>query len=99
MISHLVDERDTTWEQHESTFRVFVYSGMDRENVSVHEIAEATFSQTLDWARSTAGDGGSFAVALLQLDTESGAGLIWLVGMDAHDTPLNFVQHTLAEEL
>lgn len=81
-----VDERDSTWEQWESTFRVYFATGPSRAIRTV-DVTDATFSEVHAWAKETAAPGVLIAIALVGRDDRGLKGLTWLLGMDPNDYP------------
>lgn len=92
------DERDSTWEQHESMFRVYFATG-DERAVTTFDIADATFLEVHDWATSTAGPETVVAIALVGVDNRGLRGLTWLVGMDPNDAPESDLEKRMFAEL
>lgn len=90
-----VDERDSSWEESDARFRVYLHaSGADETHGSTatYDITGADLLQVIDWAQRHAGDRLTYAVALVldhdpnpPPDPSSGRGLIWLVGRDGND--------------
>jgi hypothetical protein len=81
-----VDERDSSWEQHTSRFRVYFFEGPDLA-VSTFDVTDATFFDVFAWAESNA-ERRMFSVALVASDDRGKRGLIWLTGDDANDGPI-----------
>ena len=79
------DERDSTWEQHESSFRVYFATLPDRA-VRTVGVSDATFTETLAWARGTAQPNETISIALIGIDHRRLRGLTWLFGMDPNDS-------------
>lgn len=79
------DERDSTWEQHESSFRVYFATLTDRA-VRTVDVSDATFTETLTWARGTAEPNETISIALIGVDNRRLRGLTWLFGMDPNDS-------------
>jgi len=92
------DERDSTWEQHESVFRVYFAAGEER-GVTTFDIADATFLEVHEWAKRTAAADAVIAIALVGTDDRGLRGLTWLVGMDPNDAPESDLQARMAAEL
>lgn len=90
-----VDERDSSWEDHEPRYRVYLHgSGPDATLGSTwtYDLTGADLLQVIDWAQRQAGDRLTYAVALVRdspdeerLNPSGGRGLVWLVGMDGND--------------
>ncbi|MGG7510483.1 hypothetical protein [Plantibacter sp. YIM 135249] len=84
-----VDERDSTWEQHESVFRVYfgTVPPADESGFAIDtvDVTGATFSEALAWAEETAADDVVVAIALVGFDRAGLKGLTWLIGMDPND--------------
>ena len=81
-----VDERDSTWEVWESTFRVYFATGPSR-SIRTVDVTDATFSEVHAWAKETAPAGVLIAIALVGRDDRGLKGLTWLLGMDPNDYP------------
>lgn len=90
-----VDERDSSWEEYEPRFRVYLFQTVDSKTtvapiVWTYDITDADAIEVIDWAQNQAGRDRLFAVALV---SDKGRpprrGLTWLVGMDANDEPRN----------
>lgn len=59
------DERDSQWERHRNTFRVYFFVGSGKAySVSNFDIADATFSEAKTWADDEAGD-RMYSIALV----------------------------------
>lgn len=92
-----VDERDSSWEDREPRFRVYLHtSGADdtHGSTSTHDLLGVDILQAIDWAQRQAGDSRTYAIALVWDDSQreletpgDGRGLVWLVGMDGNETP------------
>lgn len=81
------EERDSHWERHRNTFRVYFFSGPGvASSVSTFDTTDATFSETKTWADEEAGD-RTYSIALVSSDERGRRGLIWLIGDDANDVP------------
>ncbi|MBO0879710.1 MAG: hypothetical protein J2P17_04935 [Mycobacterium sp.] len=102
-----VDERDSSWEAHQTRFRVYLFSGGDDERrvswaTDTYDITDAEVLDVIRWAQDKAGPDGLYAVALVQEKALYGhrppsRGLIWLVGGDVHSDPWDERQaHMLA---
>jgi hypothetical protein len=96
-----VDERDSGWEDHSPRFRVYAFdeSGQRGEpdgtlsqgyTTSTWDVTGADLIDVIRWAQDRAGDRGHYSVALVaDADkTHARRGLVWLVGMDYQDTPI-----------
>ncbi|MBF4635637.1 hypothetical protein ITJ38_14585 [Agreia pratensis] len=79
------DERDSTWEQHSSLFRVYFATVPDRA-VRTVDVSDATFTETLTWARGKAQQNETISVALIGIDNRGLRGLTWIFGMDPNDS-------------
>ena len=79
------DERDSTWEQHSSSYRVYFATVPDGA-VRTVDVSDATFTETLSWARGTAEQNETISVALIGTDNRGLRGLTWLFGMDPSDS-------------
>lgn len=85
-----VDERDSSWEDHEPRFRVYLFTGSGPFTVTTTDILDADVLQVARWAQLQAGSDAMYAVALVGETRPNGPpsrGLTWLIGMDAHDLP------------
>lgn len=100
VIMHIeeVDERDSTWEQHDSTFRVYFAQGTDRA-ITTFDVSGATFSEVHQWTKNQAPDDAIIAIALVGLDSRGLKGLTWLLGMDPHDHPESAIEVRLLAEM
>jgi len=79
------DERDSTWEQHSSLFRIYFGTVPDGA-VRTVDVSDATFTEALAWARGTAQPNETISVALIGIDNRGLRGLTWLFGMDPNDS-------------
>lgn len=93
-----VDERDSTWEQHDSIFRVYFAKGIHRAITTV-DVSDATFSEVRKWSKENASDDTLVAIALVGLDARGLKGLTWLVGMDPNDEPESDIEFRMLAEL
>lgn len=94
-----VDERDSNWEVHSPHFRVYLFRSGDsdtRGGTTTYDVTGADVLQVIDWAQRRAADTHTYAVALVYDDkaaearnSGSGRGLVWLVGMDGNDDPVD----------
>lgn len=81
------DERDSQWERHRNTFRVYFFARSGKAySVSTFDIADATFSEAKTWADDEAGD-RIYSLALVSSDEHGKRGLIWLIGADTNIAP------------
>ncbi|MCH1867006.1 hypothetical protein [Nocardioides sp. CFH 31398] len=80
------DERTTSWERTDPTFRVYFDTFMgdnpDPVRVATHDISGADLLWALDWARAHCPEDSHPSIALLLPDDARGrgAGLVWLLG-------------------
>lgn len=93
-----VDERDSTWEQHESVFGVYFAKGVDR-SISTFDVSKATFSEVQRWAAGEATEDTIIAIALVGLDSRGLKGLTWLFGMDPNDHPVEDLEIRMHAEM
>lgn len=93
-----VDERDSSWEQHESVFRVYFAEGVGRA-ISTFDLSDATFGEVHKWAKKNASDDTLIAIALVIRDARGMKGLIWLLGMDPNSEPLSDIQFRMRDEM
>lgn len=94
-----VDERDSNWEVHSPRFRVYLFGSGDsdtRGGTITYDVTGADVLQVVDWAQCRAADTFTYAIALVYDDESEeartpgcGRGLVWLVGMDGNDDPVN----------
>ena len=107
-----VDERDSRWEDHSPRFRVYVFdeSGRIGERdgsysqgyaTATWDILDADLLDVVRWAQDQAGDRSLYSVALVADGYQSYGqrGLVWLVGMDFQDTPLDQRERLLREQM
>jgi hypothetical protein len=81
------DERDSHWERHRSTFRVYFFEGSGKPySVSTYDVTDATFNDAKIWAKGEAGP-RRYSIALVSSDERGNRGLTWLVGDDANENP------------
>jgi hypothetical protein len=92
------DERDSTWEQHESAFRVY-FATVPDGSVRTIDVSDATFTETLAWARAAADARETISVALIGVDNRGLRGLTWLFGMDPNDAPESPLQARMLAEM
>jgi hypothetical protein len=93
-----VDERDGGWEDPAPTFRVYLFSGDGPSHATwTYDITGGDVLDAIRWAQAQAGSERMYAVALVrderQPDGEVVRGLVWLVGMDANDSPRSELEH------
>ena len=92
-----VDERDSSWEDDQPTFRVYLHPDATADttvsSTATYDITGADVLQVIDWAQEHVGD-GVYAVALVREDADRetqnpdyGRGLVWLVGRDGNGWP------------
>ena len=93
-----VDERDSTWEQHDSTFRVYFAKGIDRA-INTVDVSDATFSEVLQWAKHESSADTTFAIALVGRDSRGLKGLTWLFGMDPNDQAESAIEFRMFAEM
>lgn len=93
-----VDERDSSWEDHNAVFRGYLFRGGEHPDSSwttwTYDIDDADLIDAAQWAQRKVGDSGLYAVALVSHtsaapDEGRRKGLIWLIGNDANGEPLN----------
>lgn len=78
-------ERNSRWEQHQSTFRVYFFEEPGPGySVSTFDLTDATLSEAKTWAEDEAGD-RMYSIALVSSNEQGHRGLIWLIGDDAND--------------
>src|SRR5687767_11378104 len=91
-----VDERDSSWEDYQPTFPVYLFRG-DQDPVtswstSTYDVDDADLLEVTQWAQDQASGIGMNAVALVSErvlgDGPPGRGLTWLIGTDANSEPL-----------
>jgi len=91
-----VDERDSSWEDPDPRFRVYLHDSRATSTAGwtdTYDITGADVLQVIDWAQRQAGGQLAYTVALVRDDKERerinpgfGRGLVWLVGMDGNDS-------------
>ena len=94
-----VDERNSNWERHRPRFRVYLHWSGESSTLggtSTYDVTGADVLQVVDWAQRQAGEKRTWAVALVLDDAAEeernpgcGRGLVWLVGMDGNDGPVD----------
>lgn len=107
-----VDERDSGWEDYGPRFRVYVFDESGRSALpdgslaqgyatSTWDITGADMLDVLRWAQDQAGERGLFSVALVAdgYGANADRGLVWLVGMDFQDTPLDEREREVQEQM
>jgi hypothetical protein len=94
---HEVDERDSSWEDNEPVYRVYLFRGGELPEGSwttwTYDVHDADLLEVAEWAQHEVGDSGLYAVALVRdehspADGRSHRGLVWLIGNDANGEPL-----------
>ncbi|MHA7303955.1 hypothetical protein ACX80E_01720 [Arthrobacter sp. TMN-49] len=93
-----VDERDSTWEQYDSIFRVYIAKGINRA-ITTFDVSDATFSEVLKWAKQMVSDDTIVAVALVGRDARGSKGLTWLFGTDPNSEPLSDIEFRMQAEM
>lgn len=79
------DERDSSWEQHRSRFRVYFFKEPGPGySIVTFDITGATFAEAMRWAEDEASD-RMYSIALVSDNVQNGRGLVWLIGHDAND--------------
>lgn len=81
-----VDERDSSWEDRDPRFRLYLFGGpgnavttLDFIDTQIHDVLEA--------ATLAGKDGKLWSIALVAEKPDLGRGLVWLSGMDYNSTP------------
>ncbi|CAN5345232.1 hypothetical protein BH09ACT12_BH09ACT12_27930 [soil metagenome] len=101
-----VDERDSSWEDNNPHFRVYLHGS--GENVThgataTYDIRGADLLQVIDWSQRQAGSHLTFAIALVRDDpdrpTGDRRGLVWLVGMDGNDVAHSAQESSVQERM
>ena len=87
-----VDERDSGWEDPSPRFRIHLFSGDEPGHAtSTYDVIGGDVLDAIRWAQKNAGSDRMYSVALVRdevrADGETARGLVWLVGMDANDSP------------
>ena len=78
---HGVDPRDTRWERHQSTYRVYFWDGAGTSDE--YEIADADVPEVLAWADAEARNTRrTYVLWLRSEDRNDGPGLIRLAGWE-----------------
>ncbi len=103
-----VDERDNSWEDNAPVFRVYLFRGGEHPDRSwttwTYDVEDADLIETAQWAQREVGNTGLYAVALVRHDSPSSdevrsKGLVWLIGTDANDVPINPRQRSAQERM
>lgn len=97
-----VDERDSGWEDHYPRFRVYVFEEYGHRAepdgtlsqgyaTGTWDVTEGDLFDALRWAQGRAGERGLYSIALVAdgYGTQQERGLVWLIGADYQDTPLD----------
>jgi hypothetical protein len=93
-----VDERDSSWEDHQPIFRVYLFRGGENPGRSwttwTYDVDGADLIEVAQWAQREVGASGLYAVALVShrvgvTDGGSDEGLVWLIGNDVNGEPLS----------
>ena len=84
-----VDERDSSWEDPEPRFRVYLHDAVDGPGgaTQTHDLTGVDVLQAIDWAQRRAGTTHTWAIALVADDAHGRRGLVWLVGADGNESP------------
>lgn len=100
------DERDSSWEEYNPLFRVYLFHKIapgTSWSVDTYDIRGADVLETVRWAQEQVGDDGLFSVALVgehvDRPQQIRRGLIWLVGMDANDIPRNTAEERIQQRM
>jgi hypothetical protein len=81
----VVDERDSSWENHEPRFRVYFWEPGDPGLTSyTYDLTEADIDDATEWAQKNAA-GRQYGMALVVDDSVAARGLVWVRGRDAND--------------
>lgn len=101
-----VDERDSSWEDDQPRFRVYLFERSRPESswtTDTYDIEDADVLEVIRWAETRAGADRLYAVALVgERTTEREGerrGLTWLLGMDANDTLTNDHDRSVYERM
>lgn len=104
-----VDERDNTWEDDSPRFRVYLHgSGATSTSgwTDTYDITGADVLQVIDWAQRQATDRLTYAIALVRdepvekrRNPRKRRGLVWLVGMDGNDSPVDLDERTTQQRM
>lgn len=83
-----VDERDSTWEEHDPRFRAYFFERRGSGySVDTYDVIGADVSEVIRWAGDRALSDVRFAVALVRDDARGERGLVWLLGHDLNGEP------------
>ena len=87
-----VDERASGWEDPSPRFRIYLFSGEEPGHATwTYDITGGDVLDAIRWAQTEAGSDRMYSVALVRDEVrangETARGLVWLVGMDANDSP------------
>lgn len=90
-----VDERDSRWEEHSPTFRVYVQSTSDRNSsasTSTFDVSGVDIEGAIRLARGMCGPRDHISIALVRDNADHsteggqvGRGLVWLLGQDRNE--------------
>lgn len=104
-----VDERDSSWEDLNPRFRVYLFAGGDEPErswaVETYDVREADVLEVVHWAIEQGGAERLFAVALVTQDSDdtdpirSRRGLTWLLGLDANVPPANEAEDKTLQQM
>ena len=107
-----VDERDIRWEDHYPRFRVYVFDEYGHRGepdgtlsqgyaTGTWDVIDADLLDALRWAQDRAGERGLYSIALVAdgYRTYTDRGLVWLVGMDYQDTPIDDRSREVQEQM
>ncbi|MER7070575.1 hypothetical protein [Terrabacter sp. NPDC000476] len=93
-----VDERDSSWEDHNPVFRVYLFRGGEHPDTSwttwTYDVEDADLLGVAQWAQQEVAGSGLYAVALVGHASAAPneplrKGLVWLIGNDANGEPLS----------
>lgn len=93
-----VDERDSSWEDQNPVFRVYLFRGGEHPDASwttwTYNVEDADVIDVAQWAEREVGSSGLYAVALVSHASAAPneplrKGLVWLIGNDANGEPLS----------
>ncbi len=107
-----VDERDIRWEDHYPRFRVYVFDELGLRGepdgtlsqgyaTGTWDVTDADLLEALRWAQDRAGERGLYSIALVAdaYETQEERGLVWLVGEDYQDTPIDDRSRHVQEQM
>lgn len=103
-----VDERDSSWEDHDPRYRVYLHGGLGEEAMGwtdTYDVTGADLLQVIDWAQAQAGGRLTYAIALVRDErqgphgTRPERGLVWLVGTDGMSHPHNALEADWLERM